>query len=226
MIPKRRAGLRWLLGLAPGASGMVLILVASACTATNPVIFSHDDWGENCTENSAPAIANLELNSRDSTEIDGLEDVGWFLALHFDWQDPTPPDNPDPQNLVGGMISIQILDKSFNSLWIDSDILKNGCANGPSSLCAALGYGAGLIGCSGATAADCTTGQVTIVMPGDPPLQEYENVFYEIRIRDACGASSAERNNYRAGAYELGSGQVSIPNDTEDEEATGGDDGS
>ena len=132
----RQADVRWLKPSIPVV--LFLSLAGSACTASDPGLLSYDDWGENCTENTAPAIANVELNSRNSNEIEGIEDVGWLLSLHFDWQDPTPPDSPDPQNLVGGMISAQMLNRSFNSIWIDSDTLKNGCSNGSSSVCSAM----------------------------------------------------------------------------------------
>jgi len=185
------------------------------------VIDSYSDRGENCFENSPPAIANIELDSGDSAGLEGSENIGWWLALHFDWQDPHPAQATDPQNMVSGLVSVNVLDLGNNSFWIDETILKDGCRGG-TEVCSYLGFGPGSTGCAGATAAECTDGQITAAIAGtDNPIADNTPIFYELRVRDECGAVSSLKTNYETGPYFVGSGRVEVPDAGE---TTGDDD--
>ncbi|HCP48390.1 MAG TPA: hypothetical protein DIU15_20295 [Deltaproteobacteria bacterium] len=202
------------------ASGVLLMVLLGACGTPGVIIDSYDDRGESCSENSAPAIANIELDSGDSAGLEGAEDVGWLLALHFDWQDPNPAQNPDPQNMLSGLVSINLLDLGSSSFWIDETILKDGCRD-TAELCSYLGFGPGATGCAGGTAAECTNGQITAAIAGtENPIAYNTPIFYELRVRDACGAVSSLKTNYETGPYFVGSGRVEVPDAGESEDDT------
>lgn len=196
----------------PSVALLVLwALLTVGCTEPPVHIDGYDEYAEGCDTNSAPAIANIELNSI----VDETEDAegSYMVSFHFDWRDPNPPDESQPQNMVGGYISVNMQGWEFNSRWIDEDLLLNGCAAGSFELyCTPLGYGPGSTGCSAATAADCTTGQITWpIRGGDQVMGEGTEVLFEMRVRDRCGAVSSEKNNYDTGAYIVGSGLFELP---------------
>ncbi|MBJ93644.1 MAG: hypothetical protein CMP23_04130 [Rickettsiales bacterium] len=182
--------------------------MGSACTYEGPIIEGWEEGGVGCEENSNPRIGSWFLSSAPVLLADGTPGSQYALASHFAWRDPSPPENEDPQNMVGGWISMELEDGESSIPYIDSDWLVAGCPAGQQDTCAALEFPNSQTGCSGA---NCRDGWLTL------PLTSPDGLFVEgasfhvvVRVRDRCGAASNERSTYERGRYVIGSGKIEI----------------
>jgi len=194
-------------------------LLAVGCTYEGPVIESWEGEAD-CSKNSNPRLGHWWLNSEPFILGNGEASADeWMIASHFAWRDPTPIENEDPQNMVGGYISMEFEDGDTSLPYIDSEWLENGCPTGQETLCSALGFPSNTTGCSGP---GCRDGWLTT------PFRSEDGLFVEgaafhitVRVRDRCGAASNERDTYAKGRYVIGSGPIEITaSETADEEET------
>ncbi len=179
-----------------------------ACAPANPILTGGDPGAAGCSTNTPPAIANVELFSWFDEALSS-----YYWSIHFDWRDPYPSENGDPPNLVGGYISLEVLTYDADSRWFDEATLTTACDSGMLDECTDAGHG--MTGCPEGAVDTCTQGEMTFPFSSfDGPLIEGQELVFEFRVRDRCGASSLDKG----GSYVIGSGRVS-------ESGSGGDGG-
>jgi len=134
-----------------------------------------------------------------------------MVGSHFAWRDPHPPESEDPQNMVGGYMSMEVENAEGSLPYISSEWLEAGCIPGGEDACALLGFPANTTGCSGP---GCRDGWLTL------PITSEDGLFVEgasfhvvLRVRDRCGAASNERDTYARGRYVIGSGILNVTED-------------
>ncbi len=161
----RRASLLFLLAL--------LTLSVASCDPGEGTYVGEEE----CRENTAPRVGNLEINS---VYIPLAEQ--WAICFHLDWEDPgidevTESRGTDAPNMLGGIFSLELSGYSTVSHWLDE---------GPSP--------------QGVTI-DAPSGELEALRcleEGQPD----QRVDYALRLRDRCGASSQTVR----GTYYLGGG--------------------
>ncbi len=194
---------------------IAIALFATGCWTDSGLPLSGDPGAEGCAENSPPFIANVEM---DSEPLDNGE--GWQLALHWDWADPGVGGASDPPNMEGGYFNGEAVGFEVRSLFFTEAILVNSCMtyveegspiDPEADLCDGVPFGRA--GCTPNSLDTCTQGEITRLFAFETPLQQYQDIVMEFRVRDRCGAASNEKFI----EYEIGSGHLSENPDESDE---------
>ncbi len=194
---------------------IAIALFATGCWTDSGLPLPGDPGAQGCAENSPPFIANVEMNSQFDPDTEG-----WQLALHWDWADPGVGGASDPPNMEGGYVSGEIVGFEMRSLFFTEAALVNSCIsyieegsaidpeNDP---CENVPFGRA--GCTANSLDTCTQGEMTYLLGAEDPLQQYQDIVMEFRVRDRCGAASNEKFI----EYEIGSGHLSENPDESDE---------
>jgi len=107
---------------------MLLFLAGSLGCTYEPRIIEGWEDGVDCTNNSNPKMGQWFLSSAPVINSDGTaSETQWIVGSHFAWRDPDPPENEDPQNMVGGWISLEIEGFEGSIPYITAEWLHEGC---------------------------------------------------------------------------------------------------
>lgn len=178
-----------------------------ACQPLDPVT-GWDPGGNNCEQNTAPYIDNVQVNSAYIGE-----EERWLLVAGFNWADPGSGGASDPPNLIGGEFSWELSGMTSEDIFLTPSILASGCtAQETTSYCGLLTVGGG---CPGSDVANC--GTASLIVPGFiVPVSGSDNpsegltITMAMRIRDTCGMTS----NSKTVTYALGQGLIVENTDT------------
>jgi len=192
-----------------------LSFLAGGCTYEQRILEGWDDGGVDCENNSNPKVGEWYLSSTPVLLPDGSPSASeWLVGSHFRWRDPGIVENEDPQNMVGGWLSLEIEGHKADFPYITSEWLLGGCKPGSESSCAALGFPSNLNPCN---ATGCREGTITLPMrSNDATFVEGARFHFVTRIRDRCGAVSNERDTYHTGRYTIGSGTLEVTAEAEE----------
>jgi len=175
--------------------------VLFACQPLDPVE-GWDPGGNNCAQNTAPYIDNVQVNS---TYVG--EEEKWLLAVGFNWADPGSGGAADPPNLLGGEFTWELSGMTSEDVPLTQSILESGCtAQATTTYCGLLTVGGG---CPNGGVATCGTASLTVpgfIVPlsGTVSPEEGTVITMEMRLRDACGMTS----NSKTATYALGQGLI------------------
>ena len=164
---------------------LLAALCLSACGVEEGPYYGYDPSGEECINNSPPAIGNLEMNSQFDND-----EVRWLFSLHFDWADPGIQGASDPPNLVGGYFSSELFGYASEDIVFTAGLLQAACGalDPETGASGCIGLGHSLNGCPSGGVLSCTEGEFTVpYISLDGPLEEDQEIEIEFRIRDACG---------------------------------------
>lgn len=184
-----------------------------SCQPLDPVQ-GWDPGGNNCAQNTAPFIDNVQVNSAyvAAAEL-------WLLVVGFNWADPGSGGASDPPNLLGGEFSIELSGMVSDDILLTQGVLESGCTGdtdpeeGTATYCGLLTVGGG---CPNGGVASCGTASLSVpgfivpVSEDDTP-SEGDTVTMEMRIRDTCGMTS----NSKTATYVLGQGLIVENSETE-----------
>lgn len=190
----------------------IAIVFLVGCFPPSQIPDGHDAGGVDCESNNAPFIANIEMNSFEQEEDDGL----YWLSVHFDWADPGVAGAGDRQNMSGGYISGELLNVQFPTVWFTPERLQEGCIDPPEfeGACLESNHGQGdqagdltpdgHRGCGSPDDLDaCVQGELTFLYTSEAFVM-YRDILLEFRVRDRCG----DESNFKLVEYEIGSGHL------------------